>query len=97
MKNWYDETTGLLRIEEMLEGNANLESILEDGIVTDEEVREQSVRVFDLFREAHRVIDESQRDIVSRLITELCVFHAVSQYRDMTELRDHNFPTRKGT
>jgi hypothetical protein len=78
MKKLFDEDNGLLLLDEMVFNRPSYRAIIEDKIVTDEEIMEQSNRVIELFKKIDRQLNPADKDLVLDTICELSVLHAVS-------------------
>lgn len=80
---------GLLDIDEMIAKEPSFQNIMADGIVTDEELREQSERVFALLNEAEKRFNEDDKQFIRTLIAETNVFSAIYCYYELQNLNQY--------
>jgi hypothetical protein len=78
MKRLFEEDNGLLLLDEMVFDMPSYKAIIEDRVVTDEEIMEQSNRVIELFKKIDRQLNPADKELVLDTICELAVLHAVS-------------------
>ncbi len=69
---------GFVNIDEAVVNSDSFKLIMEDGIVTDEELAEQSKKVAALLEEASK-LPEEQQAFIEKLLVETCVLSAISQ------------------
>lgn len=80
---------GILDIDEMIALEPSFQKIMTDGIVTDEELREQSERVIALLHEAeHRFSDDDQQ-FIKTLFAEANVLSAIYRYYELQNLNNY--------
>jgi hypothetical protein len=96
MNTWFDEETGLLRLDEVAAARPTLQHILADGVVADEEIAAQSKLVSDLLRRTHEALDESSRELVGELLAELAVFQLALHHRRIAATRAAGATGEKG-
>lgn len=77
---------GILNIDEMVVNNASFKSIMEDGIVTDEEIKSQSDRVVGLLHEMEERYNEEQLTEIRDLLIEASVLYAVYNFYSIQNL-----------
>ena len=77
---------GILNIDEMVVNNASFKSIMEDGVVTDEEIKSQSDRVVGLLHEMEKRYDEEQLTEIRDLLIETSVLYAVYNFYSIQNL-----------
>ena len=70
---------GILNIDEWVANNDSFRKIMEDGIVTDEEVKAQSDKVVSLLKEIETKYAEAQLAEIKNLLAETSVLYAVYQ------------------
>ena len=70
---------GILNIDEWLANNDSFKKIMEDGIVTDEEVKAQSDKVVSMLKEIEAKYAEAQLAEIKNLLAETSVLYAVYQ------------------
>jgi hypothetical protein len=81
---FFDEN-GMFRLDEMALESATFRKIMEDEMVTDEEVREQSDRVVALFRQLEEAFTTEQLALIAEAMTQSGVLHAIMQYKQHQE------------
>ena len=79
---------GVLRIDEAIMKRPTFLKILEDNVVTDEEIFEQSRVVLDLLQKAEKEFSPSQLQIVEDLLAETGVLFAISRIRGMAKTEE---------
>lgn len=77
-KPWFDEN-GILLLDEYLIQMPSFKKIMEDGIVSPNEVMEQSHRVVELMKELESRLEPSTRELATRVLCELSVLYAISR------------------
>jgi len=75
MNTFFDEA-GSLNLDEMILNQPSFRKIMEDGIVTEEELAEQSQRVTDLLERLEKNLSPEQIDQVRELLAEISVLVA---------------------
>ena len=70
---------GILNIDEWVANNDSFKKIMEDGIVTDEEVKAQSDKVISMLKEIEAKYTEAQLAEIKNLLAETSVLYAVYQ------------------
>ena len=83
MKKFFDEETGILRLDEMVVENPSFKKIMADNVVTDEEIKEQSELVISLLKSLENELSDKEFEKVSRAITEMSVLYAINQYKQL--------------
>ena len=68
---------GILNIDEMVVNNASFKNIMEDGIVTEEEIKNQSEKVVAMLRDMEAKYSEDQLAEIKDLLVESGVLFAV--------------------
>ena len=68
---------GLLDIDGMIAAAPSFQKIMDDGIVTDEELSQQTDKVINLMREAERRFSEEDQLFIKRLFAETNVLSAI--------------------
>lgn len=69
--------TGILNIDEMLVNNVSFQKIMEDGIVTEKEIKAQSDKVVAMLHDIESKYDEAQQAEIKNLLAEASVLYAV--------------------
>ena len=70
---------GILNIDEIVTNNDSFQKIMEDGIVTDEEVKAQSDKIVSMLKDMEARYTEPQLFEINRLLAETSVLYAVYQ------------------
>lgn len=71
----------------MIAAVPSFQKIMDDGIVTDEELSQQTDKVINLMREAERRFSEEDQLFIKRLFAETNVLSAIYQYYELQELK----------
>lgn len=82
---FFDEK-GILNIDEMVVNNASFKSIMEDGIVTDEEIKGQSEKVLSILHDMEKKFDEEQLEEIKTLLAESSVLYAIYNLKSIQDL-----------
>lgn len=82
---FFDEN-GILNIDEMVVKNESFKKIMEDGVVTDEELKLQSDKVVAMLREMEAKCSEEQLAEIKSLLVETSVLYAVYNYQSIQNL-----------
>ena len=76
MDTFFDES-GTLNIDDLILQQPSFQKIMEDGVVTDEELAEQKERVIALLKKLEQNLTPKQIDQVRELLAEISVLVAV--------------------
>lgn len=76
MNTFFDES-GTLNIDDLIIQQSSFKKIMEDGVVTDEELAEQKERVIALLKKLEQALTPKQIDLVRELLAEISVLVAV--------------------
>lgn len=68
---------GILNIDEMVASNASFKNIMEDGIVTEEEVKAQSDKVITILHNMEAKYNNEQLAEIKELLAETGVLYAI--------------------
>ncbi|MBQ8256401.1 MAG: hypothetical protein IJY98_00580 [Bacteroidaceae bacterium] len=68
---------GILNIDEMVASNASFKNIMEDGIVTEEEVKAQSDKVITILHNMEAKYSNEQLAEIKELLAETGVLYAI--------------------
>lgn len=71
---------GILNIDEMVVNNASFKNIMEDGVITEEEIKTQSDKVVALLHDMESKFSEEQLAEVKTLLVETSVLYAVYNF-----------------
>ena len=78
MKKLFDEK-GLLNTEDLIMNAPSFQKIVEDQVITEEEIREQSERVANILKEIEEKCNDEQIELVRNLLAEVSVFVAITR------------------
>ena len=81
-----NEKLSLLDIDEIVTKKPSFMKIMEDGIVTDEELQEQSERVLAMMREAENRFNKEDLAFIKELTAETNVLYAIYHYYELQNL-----------
>jgi len=82
---FFDQQTGILNLDEQIYSHSSFQKIMQDQIVTDEEIVEQSHLVISLLKDLEQSLSLSDLKKVNNIIVELGVLYAVSQYKQVQD------------
>lgn len=71
---------GILNIDELVVNNASFKKIMEDGVVTEEEIKAQSDKVVALLHDMEKKYSEAELKEVKELLVESSVLYAVYNF-----------------
>lgn len=71
---------GILNIDEMVANNESFKNIMEDGIVTDEEIKTQSDKIITMLHGMEEKYSKEQLAEIKDLLVETSVLYAVYNY-----------------
>ena len=71
---------GILNIDEMVVNNASFKTIMEDGVITEEEIKAQSDKVVSLLHDMEAKYNEEQLAEIKNLLVESSVLYAVYNF-----------------
>lgn len=78
---------GYLNIDEMIANEASFQKIMEDGIVTDDELRQQSDVVIDLLHEVENRFNEDDQQLIKRLFAETNVLATIYRFYELNNFK----------
>lgn len=82
----FDEN-GLINIGDIVAEHPSYKAIMEDGIVTDEELKKQAEASIAALRRVQEICNEKQQKAVADAITEMSVLFAAYHNHELQELR----------
>lgn len=85
--NVFFNQDGFLNLDEAVMEMDSFKKIMEDGIVTDDEMLEQANRVSTLLHRVEETMNEEQAALVKDVLSEMNVLFAVYHYREIQSLR----------
>lgn len=68
---------GILDIDEMVVNNASFKAIMEDGVITEEEIKSQSDKVVAMLHDMETRYNEEQLSEIKNLMIESSVLYAI--------------------
>ena len=77
---------GILNIDEMVVNNPSFKSIMEDEIVTEEEIKAQSDKAVAMLHDMEAKYNEEQLSEIKNLLVESSVLYAVYNYHSIQNL-----------
>ena len=77
---------GFIDIDEMIAQELSFQKIMEDGVVTDDELREQTETVINLLHEVENRFSEDDQLLVKRLFTETNVLSGIYHYYELQNI-----------
>ena len=78
---------GILNIDELVIKQPSFRKIMSDGIVTEEELAEQSQNVLTLLHETEQRFSEEDQEFINRLFAETNVLSAIYHYYQLQNLK----------
>lgn len=86
MKSIFFDENGILNVDEAVAKQPSFMKIMEDALVTDSELAEQSSRVLALFQKAETELNDTQKELVKDLLVESNVLQAIYQYYQLQNI-----------
>lgn len=83
MKEVFFNEDGSLKINETIMSQPSFMKIMEDGVVTADELEEQSRRVLSIFRKIEDTFNDEQKMLVQELLVESNVLNAIFKQHGM--------------
>ena len=77
---------GILNIDEIVANNASFKNIMEDGIVTEEEVKAQSDKVIAMLHDMEAKYSQEQLAEIKSLLAETSVLYAVHNFHSIQNI-----------
>ena len=77
----------ILDLESIMMNNTSLRKILEDGIVTEEEIKEQSAKVTALAENLKQICSEEQLKMIQSLIAEMNTLYVAYNYNELLSIK----------
>lgn len=78
---------GIIDIDELIAKQSSFQKIMDDGVVTDEELQEQSQRVISLLQEAEKRFTAEDQQFIKALFAETNVLSAIYHYHEHQSLK----------
>ena len=80
MKNLVDEN-GFLNVEDLIMNSPSFQKIMEDNTITEEEIQTQSDLVISLLTQLEATCSDEQKELLRKLLAEVCVLVGVNGVR----------------
>ena len=77
---------GILNIDEMVVNNASFKAIMEDGVITEEEIKAQSDKVVSLLHDMEAKYSNEQLMEIKNLLIESSVLYAVYNFHSIQNI-----------
>ena len=77
---------GMLNLDEAVMNQPTFKKIMEDGIVTEQEIKEQSERIVSKLKSMEKNYTEEQQREIKELLVEAGVLFTTSQYHALQSL-----------
>ena len=81
------DENGFIDLDELVMNNASFKSIMQDGVVSNQEVVVQNERVIALLGKIERMCNEEQCEAIRELLAELSVLQVVYHYKDLQSIK----------
>ncbi len=79
---------GILNIDEMVDKNASFKNIMEDGVVTEDEIKSQSDKVVSMLHDMEAKYSEEQLAEIKNLLVESSVLYAVYNFYSIQSINN---------
>lgn len=81
------DKNGILNLDELVAKRPTFQKIMEDQIVTDEEIDSQANLVINMLKDMEATFSAEQLKQVEDLLAELSVLYAINQYKELQEFQ----------
>lgn len=78
---------GILSIDELVVNNTSFKKIMEDRIVTEEEINAQAEKIVAMLRDMEAKYNEEQLDEIKNLLSESSVLYAVYNFYSLQNIK----------
>ncbi|MGI6012527.1 MAG: hypothetical protein ACOX8H_13730 [Ruminococcus sp.] len=79
MKRLFDEETGYLMIDELAMKRESYRKVLEDNVITEDELKEQAELVIDYLKKLDQKLDGTEKELVADMLCEMAVLYEISR------------------
>lgn len=69
---------GCLNVEDLIMNSESFKKMMDDAVITEEEVQKQNERVIALLKELEAICTPEQIEVIRRLMAEVCVLVSVN-------------------
>jgi len=80
MKSMFFNEDGILNIDEMVVNNTSFKNIMEDGVITEDEIKIQSDKVIAMLHDMEKRYSDEQLAEIKNLLVESSVLYAVYNF-----------------
>lgn len=77
----------ILDLESIMMNNTSLMKILEDGVVTEEEIGEQSRKVLEIAERLQQTCSDEQLKLIRKLLAEMNALYVAYNYNELLSIR----------
>ena len=77
---------GILDIDEMVVNNASFKNIMEDGVITEEEIKAQSDKIVAILQNMETKYSEEQLAEIKNLLAESSVLYAIYNFHSLQNI-----------
>lgn len=77
----------ILDLESIMMNNTSLMKILEDGVVTEEEIGEQSQKVLEIAERLQQTCSDEQLKLIRKLLAEMNALYVAYNYNELLSIR----------
>ena len=77
---------GILDIDEMVVNNASFKTIMEDGVITEEEIKAQSDKVVAILQNKEKKYSKEQLAEIKNLLAESSVLYAIYNFHPLQNI-----------
>lgn len=78
---------GNLNIEDIVVKQPSFKRIIEDGIITEQEIEDQTNRVVDTIKDLEAITTHEVKEKIRELLAEMSVLVAISNLKDITSIK----------
>lgn len=78
---------GILNLDEMVVNNVSFKNIMEDGVITEDEIKSQSDKVLTLLHSIETKYNTEQLEEIRNLLVESSVLYAVYNYYSIQNIK----------
>lgn len=83
------DKNGILDLDDLVLNQPAYKAIMNDGIVTEEELSEQTEKVLNMMHEAEKRFSEEDQLFIKQLLGETSVLSAVYNYYELQNLKNY--------
>lgn len=87
-RQWFDQESGFLKLDEYVADIPSFKKIMEDGIVTDEELTKHSERVVTLLKDLDATLPDDIKEKITDVLCGLSVLYALQRIHEQQSLTE---------